>query len=181
MTLRGAHRGVGRLRPVAGEELKTVGQGGRLAAARDAELAQDVGDVHARRLRGDEQLLGDLAVGAAGGDQAQHVPFAGGQAEGVGRVRGSGRGRAGEGEPGALGEPVDALGEGAGAQVLGDYAGIAESFLYAGATAVVAPLWAINDRAARQLAIDRVKNPSAGARRRNWGELTMPSTRLEKR
>ena len=71
------------------EEPEPVGQGGGLAAAGDAQLGQDVGDVDARRLRGDEELLGDLAVGAAGRDQAQDVLLAGGQAEGlVGRLRG---------------------------------------------------------------------------------------------
>jgi hypothetical protein len=39
---------------------------GELAARADAELAVDAGEVVLDRLRGDEQLLGDLAVGAAG-------------------------------------------------------------------------------------------------------------------
>ena len=34
---------------------------------------------------------------------------------------------------------------GTGQDTLGDYAGLAESFLYAGASAVVAPLWSIDD------------------------------------
>ena len=34
---------------------------------------------------------------------------------------------------------------GAGQETLGDYAGLAESFLFAGASAVVAPLWSIDD------------------------------------
>ena len=41
---------------------------------------------------------------------------------------------------------------GTGQQTLGDYAGLAESFLYAGASAVVAPLWSIDDRIASELA-----------------------------
>ena len=40
---------------------------------------------------------------------------------------------------------------GNGNRVLGDYAGLAEAFLHAGASAVVAPLWAIDDAAAREL------------------------------
>lgn len=42
---------------------------------------------------------------------------------------------------------------GSGAKVLGDYAGLAESFLYAGASAVVAPLWSVDDALSRQLAL----------------------------
>jgi hypothetical protein len=41
---------------------------------------------------------------------------------------------------------------GAGQEVLGDYAGIAEAFLYAGAAGVIAPLWSIEDGLARTLA-----------------------------
>lgn len=41
---------------------------------------------------------------------------------------------------------------GAGQEVLGDYAGIAASFLRKGATGVVAPLWSIDDKAARGIA-----------------------------
>ncbi len=42
---------------------------------------------------------------------------------------------------------------GSGNEVLGDYAGLAEAFLYAGASAVVAPLWSIDDSAAKDLAL----------------------------
>lgn len=42
---------------------------------------------------------------------------------------------------------------GSGNQLLGDYAGVAQSFLYAGAAAVVAPLWSVSDRIARELAL----------------------------
>jgi hypothetical protein len=41
---------------------------------------------------------------------------------------------------------------GAGSKVLGDCSGLAEAFLYAGASAVVAPLWSIDDGRARELA-----------------------------
>ena len=41
---------------------------------------------------------------------------------------------------------------GAGQETLGDYAGLAESFLFAGASAVVAPLWSIDDGVASALA-----------------------------
>jgi hypothetical protein len=41
---------------------------------------------------------------------------------------------------------------GTGQETLGDYAGLAESFLFAGAAAVVAPLWSIDDRVASELA-----------------------------
>ncbi|HJZ35296.1 MAG TPA: CHAT domain-containing protein [Solirubrobacterales bacterium] len=41
---------------------------------------------------------------------------------------------------------------GTGAEVLGDYAGLASAFLHAGACAVVAPLWSVDDRRARALA-----------------------------
>jgi hypothetical protein len=41
---------------------------------------------------------------------------------------------------------------GAGQEVLGDYAGIAEAFLHAGAAGVIAPLWSIEDGLARTLA-----------------------------
>jgi CHAT domain-containing protein len=42
---------------------------------------------------------------------------------------------------------------GSGNEVLGDYAGLAEAFLHAGAAAVIAPLWSIDDVAAKQLAL----------------------------
>ena len=41
---------------------------------------------------------------------------------------------------------------GSGQETLGDYAGLAESFLFAGASAVVAPLWSIDDGVASALA-----------------------------
>jgi CHAT domain-containing protein len=42
---------------------------------------------------------------------------------------------------------------GTGAAVLGDYAGMAEAFLYAGAAGVVAPLWSIDDALAKEIAL----------------------------
>jgi hypothetical protein len=42
---------------------------------------------------------------------------------------------------------------GSGNEVLGDYSGLAEAFLHAGAAAVVAPLWSIDDSAAKDLAL----------------------------
>lgn len=39
-------------------------------------------------------------------------------------------------------------------QVLGDYSGLAAAFLYAGAAAVVAPLWSIKDAVAKEIALD---------------------------
>ena len=41
---------------------------------------------------------------------------------------------------------------GSGQETLGDYAGLAESFLFAGASAVVAPLWSIDDGVASAMA-----------------------------
>jgi CHAT domain-containing protein len=43
---------------------------------------------------------------------------------------------------------------GQGQQILGDYAGLAEAFLYAGASAVVAPLWSVKDDVARTIALE---------------------------
>jgi hypothetical protein len=42
---------------------------------------------------------------------------------------------------------------GSGRQLLGDYSGMAEAFLFAGASAVVAPLWSVDDEMARLLAV----------------------------
>jgi CHAT domain-containing protein len=46
---------------------------------------------------------------------------------------------------------------GAAEAILGDYAGMAASFLYAGASAVIAPLWSIDDKLAHSLAVDFYK------------------------
>ena len=47
--------------------------------------------------------------------------------------------------------------------VLGDYAGLAPAFLYAGAAAVIAPLWSIDDGAAREIAHRFYERVFAGA------------------
>lgn len=51
---------------------------------------------------------------------------------------------------------------GSGSEVLGDYAGMAEAFLFAGASGVVAPLWSIDDRTSRQLAVGFYERAFAG-------------------
>src|SRR5690349_23094153 len=50
-----------------------------LSAVRQVQLAQDVTDVSLDRVLADDQLLGDLAVGHAVGNQPQHVQLAFGQ------------------------------------------------------------------------------------------------------
>jgi hypothetical protein len=42
---------------------------------------------------------------------------------------------------------------GCGDKILGDYAGLAEAFLHAGASGAVAPLWSVDDAAAKDLAL----------------------------
>ena len=42
---------------------------------------------------------------------------------------------------------------GRGSQILGDHAGLAAAFLFAGASGVIAPLWSIDDRLARDIAV----------------------------
>ena len=56
-----------------------MGDGGGLGTAGRAELAEDVGHVHAGRLRRDEQHGGDLPVAAARGDEPEHLAFPAGQ------------------------------------------------------------------------------------------------------
>jgi CHAT domain-containing protein len=46
--------------------------------------------------------------------------------------------------------------------VLGDYAGIAEAFLFAGASGVIAPLWSIDDVIAREIALRFYERALAG-------------------
>lgn len=48
---------------------------GGLLATGHLELAQDVADVHTRRLDADVEVSGDLAVGAAGGELSEHLEF----------------------------------------------------------------------------------------------------------
>jgi hypothetical protein len=47
-------------------------------------------------------------------------------------------------------------------RVLGDYGGMAEAFLYAGAAGVVAPLWSIDDVVAREIALRFYEQAFAG-------------------
>ena len=56
-----------------------MGDGGGFGAAGGAELAEDVGHVHAGRLRRDEQHGGDLPVAAARGDEPEDLAFPAGQ------------------------------------------------------------------------------------------------------
>lgn len=73
---------------------------------------------------------------------------------------------------------------GTGHQVLGDYAGMAAAFLYAGAAGVVAPLWSINDAQARQLALTFYEEAFRGTapadllrrERASFGEDPRPSS-----
>ncbi len=43
---------------------------------------------------------------------------------------------------------------GAGAELLGDYGGLAAGFIFAGASAVIAPLWSVSDEVAHRFALD---------------------------
>lgn len=52
---------------------------------------------------------------------------------------------------------------GQGQQVLGDHAGLAEAFLFAGASGVIAPLWSVDDRVARAIALRFYEGALAGA------------------
>ena len=87
-----SHRGRG-YAGVSKVETETARRGRGLAAVRDIELAEDVRDVHARGLGRDEQLVGDLAVGAALGDEREHVELARGETETVAADGGRRRGR----------------------------------------------------------------------------------------
>ncbi|HEX3048730.1 MAG TPA: CHAT domain-containing protein [Bacillota bacterium] len=51
---------------------------------------------------------------------------------------------------------------GSGNNVLGDYAGMAEAFLSAGASGVVAPLWSIDDKTAKEIALEFYQQVFAG-------------------
>ncbi|HEV2846692.1 MAG TPA: CHAT domain-containing protein, partial [Thermoanaerobaculia bacterium] len=51
---------------------------------------------------------------------------------------------------------------GTGHEILGDYAGLAEAFLYAGASGVIAPLWSVKDETAKQIALDFYREIEAG-------------------
>ncbi|MEO6397476.1 MAG: CHAT domain-containing protein, partial [Tepidiformaceae bacterium] len=75
---------------------------------------------------------------------------------------------------------------GAGSKLLGDYAGMAEAFLYAGASGVIAPLWSINDALARGVASRFYEKAFAGsppaevmrAERGGFGEDSPSATAL---
>jgi protoporphyrinogen oxidase len=65
-------------RPEAGsavQQAQASGHRRRLDPVSDAELGDDPGDVHAGRLRGDVEPLGDPAVAVPLGDQGQHLPL----------------------------------------------------------------------------------------------------------
>jgi hypothetical protein len=51
---------------------------------------------------------------------------------------------------------------GRGQQILGDHAGLAEAFLFAGAAGVIAPLWSVDDTVARTIALRFYKGFLAG-------------------
>src|SRR5712691_8491867 len=63
------------------DQAQRVRPGRGFAAAADAQLAEDVRHVDARRLGRDEQLGGDLPVAAPGRDEAEHLQLALGEAE----------------------------------------------------------------------------------------------------
>ena len=78
-------------RVAGGQQAGAFGYGGGLDPAGDAELAQDVADVHAGGAGADVQLGADLGVGAPGGQQPQHGQLTVGQpvaGERPGRRRG---------------------------------------------------------------------------------------------
>jgi hypothetical protein len=54
------------------------GPGDRGRAVVDAERVQDAGEVHGDGAGADEERLGHLAIGAAGGQQAEDLPVTGG-------------------------------------------------------------------------------------------------------
>src|SRR5690349_21898205 len=60
-----------------------VREGGRFAAAGRVQLAENVRHVDARGLAADEELLGDLRVRLALGDEREHLDLAVGEAEGI--------------------------------------------------------------------------------------------------
>lgn len=76
---------------------------------------------------------------------------------------------------------------GNGSEVLGDYAGMASAFLYAGASAVVAPLWSIDDGLARDLAKGFYEAAFAGTppagflreKRSSFTEKSSPKSSIE--
>ena len=88
-----------------------MGDCGRLAATGHAELGEDVGDVEAGRLLGDEQRLADLPVRPPLGDEGEDLGLARGKAKRFGLRMGclgfgGGMGRLCELQAAALGEPL---------------------------------------------------------------------------
>ena len=73
----------------SGEEAELAGAVARLDPRAAVELAEQVADVHVDGALADEELLGDLAVGAADGDVAQDLELAAGQLDAVGRRGGA--------------------------------------------------------------------------------------------
>ena len=60
---------------------EAVGDCGGFASVRHVELAQDVGDMDACGLDADDELVGDVGVGVAAGDEREDVDFARSEAE----------------------------------------------------------------------------------------------------
>ena len=73
-----------------------------------AELGQDGGDVVVDRLGRDDQLGGDLGVGAPGADEVKDLLLAAGQAEGMLAGRGALAGGARSSSHGSTVEPISA-------------------------------------------------------------------------
>src|SRR3954470_17039672 len=75
-----------------GDETALVGEDDRLHAVAQAELGQHVGDVGLDRVLAEHELRGDLGVGQAAGDEAQHLELARGELGGGGGDRSGGGG-----------------------------------------------------------------------------------------
>ena len=86
-----AARQSGRIRqevnPTLAKQSQLAGAVAGLDPGAAVELAEQVADVHVDGALADEQLLGDLAVGAADGDVAQDLELAPGQLDVLGRRR----------------------------------------------------------------------------------------------
>src|SRR5262249_2916124 len=72
-----------------GEQPQLAGAGGGFSVVGRAELAEQVGDVFLDGGEGDDEVVGDLLVWCAGGEQMQHLRFAGGEWLGQARDTGS--------------------------------------------------------------------------------------------
>ena len=109
------------------QKVLPVGHRGGLATRADAELAEDVGHVHAGRLGRDEELGGDVTVAAAGGHQAQHLEFAFGEPERCRLVGWPSLSRpGGQADAGPPGQRADLLEQGARAKTAGQVGRAAE-------------------------------------------------------